>query len=103
MHCANMVALMMPIPKVLGLGETISTVLLDCDSKPTCSIYPLSLNGPTHNIRLLSLNEPIWASLSSLVKLYIDVIDYYDKLLLHYVSYNKYEYNCDILLQLDLN
>src|SRR6267154_5176570 len=58
----------------LGPNETISGILLEIDSGPTRKIQPLSLDGP------------IWAFPSSSVKLHMGFIDYYNKLLVHYVS-----------------
>ena len=62
MHWAHAIALIAPVPNALGPNETIGTMSLYYNS------------------------GPIWASLSLSVKLHMVIINYYDKLLIHYVS-----------------
>ena len=67
MQWAHAIALSAPALKVLGPSGTIGSISLDYDSRPT------------HNTRPLSLGWPMWAFLSSSVKLHMGFTDYYNK------------------------
>src|SRR5450631_2134896 len=70
--------------KLMGPCETISSS--KCISQwahlGASAVHHMKNNGPTHNIRPVSNNGPMWAFSSSLVKLHMGSINYYNKYLL---------------------